>query len=200
MFHLTFKLFHCTSLNTIRCCSTSPYRVLNLHPGASRREVKKAYIQMSKKYHPDVTKSPEAEARVLFQNVLEAYEILSKPELKGKIDAGEYYARQAKRRQAEAGYEVKKGHDTYRTNEDYNYTHDSKGNKWKRNNIGTEEHKEEQRKKREEQRKEREEYEKEYARRMETMLDNPKGYFIYFICFHYGCIMIVISIIHVSIS
>ena len=30
-----------------------PYRVLGLKPGASEEEVKRAYRQQAKKYHPD---------------------------------------------------------------------------------------------------------------------------------------------------
>jgi len=47
---------------------------LGLSDNASKDEVKRAYIELSKKYHPDLNKS--AEAKINYQKVRDAYEKL----------------------------------------------------------------------------------------------------------------------------
>ena len=57
------------------------YEVLGLKKGATDAEIKKAYRQMAKKYHPDLNPDdPEAEAK--FKEVNEANDVLSDPEKK----------------------------------------------------------------------------------------------------------------------
>lgn len=51
------------------------YRILNLNYGASKDEVKNAYRQLAKKYHPDI--NPTNEARSKFIEINKAYEFLS---------------------------------------------------------------------------------------------------------------------------
>ena len=52
-----------------------PYRILGLKPGASDDEIKRAYKEMAKKYHPDLNgNSPEAAE--MMKKVNEAYDIL----------------------------------------------------------------------------------------------------------------------------
>ena len=48
------------------------YEVLGLQKGASDDEIKKAYRKLSKKYHPDINKEPDAEAK--FKEISEAYD------------------------------------------------------------------------------------------------------------------------------
>lgn len=60
------------------------YEVLGLQKGATDAEIKKAYRQMAKKYHPDVNKEPSAEEK--FKEVNEAYEVLSDPQKKANYD------------------------------------------------------------------------------------------------------------------
>ena len=50
------------------------YYVLGLRPGASDSEIKKAYRQLARKYHPDVSTEPDAEER--FVEITTAYEYL----------------------------------------------------------------------------------------------------------------------------
>lgn len=50
------------------------YEILGVKKGASDEEIKSAYRQMAKKYHPDLNKSPEASEK--FKEVNEAYSVL----------------------------------------------------------------------------------------------------------------------------
>jgi molecular chaperone DnaJ len=60
------------------------YEVLGVVKGASPDEIKKSYRQLARKYHPDVSEDPQAEAK--FKEVNEAYEILSDDQKKGLYD------------------------------------------------------------------------------------------------------------------
>lgn len=60
------------------------YEVLGLGRNASEAEIKKAYRVLARQYHPDINKSPEAEAR--FKEVNEAHEVLSDPQRKAQYD------------------------------------------------------------------------------------------------------------------
>lgn len=56
-----------------------PYKVLGISPGASQEEIKKAYRQMAKKYHPDLhPDDPNANQRM--NEINEAYDMLTNPE------------------------------------------------------------------------------------------------------------------------
>ncbi len=61
------------------------YEVLGIQKGASADEIKKAYRQMAKKYHPDLNKG-DANAEQMFKDVNEAYSVLSDPDKKAKYD------------------------------------------------------------------------------------------------------------------
>ncbi len=60
------------------------YDVLGLKKGASVDEVKKAYKELAKKYHPDLNKEAGAEEK--FKEILEAYQVLSDPQKKQNYD------------------------------------------------------------------------------------------------------------------
>jgi len=60
------------------------YEVLGVERSASQRDIKKAYRQMARKYHPDVSDEPDAESR--FKEINEAYQVLSDPEKRNTYD------------------------------------------------------------------------------------------------------------------
>lgn len=61
------------------------YEVLGISKGASEAEIKKAFRQQAKKYHPDLHPG-DAAAEKSFKEVNEAYEVLSDPQKKARYD------------------------------------------------------------------------------------------------------------------
>jgi len=61
------------------------YEVLGVPRDASADAIKKAFRQLARKYHPDVSKAPDAEARM--KEVNEAYTVLADPEKRAAYDA-----------------------------------------------------------------------------------------------------------------
>ncbi|MBK8117963.1 MAG: DnaJ domain-containing protein [Sulfuritalea sp.] len=60
------------------------YETLGVPRGATQDEVKHAYRKLARKYHPDVSKDPDAEAR--FKELGEAYAVLKDPEKRAAYD------------------------------------------------------------------------------------------------------------------
>lgn len=60
------------------------YEILGVSRTASAEEIKKAYRKLARKYHPDVNKTPGAEAR--FKEIGEANEVLSDAEKRSRYD------------------------------------------------------------------------------------------------------------------
>lgn len=61
------------------------YQILGVAKNASSKEIKKAYYQLAKKYHPDTNKDdPDASRK--FQEVSEAYEVLSDDQKRREFD------------------------------------------------------------------------------------------------------------------
>lgn len=61
------------------------YATLGIERTASPDEIKRAYRKLARKYHPDVSREPDAEAR--FKQVAEAYEVLKDPDKRAAYDA-----------------------------------------------------------------------------------------------------------------
>ena len=61
------------------------YKILGVAKTASADEIKKAFRKLARKYHPDVSKEPDAQARMAELN--EAQAVLSDPEKRVAYDA-----------------------------------------------------------------------------------------------------------------
>jgi curved DNA-binding protein len=61
------------------------YKILGVPRDAKPDDIKRAFRRLARKYHPDVSKEPDAEAR--FKEVNEANEVLKDPEKRSAYDA-----------------------------------------------------------------------------------------------------------------
>ncbi len=69
-----------------RGASSNFYEVLEVSKTASPDDIRKAYLKLSMKNHPDKNPGDEA-AKRRFQQISEAYQVLSDPRLRSKYDA-----------------------------------------------------------------------------------------------------------------
>jgi curved DNA-binding protein len=60
------------------------YKVMGVARDATEAQIKQAYRKLARKYHPDVSKEKDAEAR--FKELGEAYEVLKSPEKRSAYD------------------------------------------------------------------------------------------------------------------
>ena len=60
------------------------YKIIGVDRDATQDEIKRAYRKLARKFHPDVSKEPDAEAR--FKELGEAYEVLKDPEKRAAYD------------------------------------------------------------------------------------------------------------------
>lgn len=60
------------------------YKIMGVAREATEAQIKQAYRKLARKYHPDVSKEKDAEAR--FKEVGEAYEVLKTPEKRAAYD------------------------------------------------------------------------------------------------------------------
>ncbi len=60
------------------------YKVMGVARDATEAQIKQAYRKLARKYHPDVSKEKDAEAR--FKELGEAYEVLKSPEKRAAYD------------------------------------------------------------------------------------------------------------------
>jgi DnaJ-class molecular chaperone len=54
------------------------YCVLNITPETDKKEIRQAYVQLARQYHPDLNKNPDARER--FEEINMAYEVLADDE------------------------------------------------------------------------------------------------------------------------
>ena len=64
-----------------------PYKVLGVSKTASEAEIKKAFRNLAKKYHPGTAKGDDAKKK--FQEISGAYDVVGDKEKRGKFDRGE---------------------------------------------------------------------------------------------------------------
>ncbi|MGB5518508.1 MAG: DnaJ domain-containing protein, partial [Gammaproteobacteria bacterium] len=60
------------------------YEVMGVDRNATQDEIKRAYRKLARKYHPDISKDPDAETK--FKEMGEAYEVLKDPEKRAAYD------------------------------------------------------------------------------------------------------------------
>lgn len=65
----------------------SHYQLLEISPQATTAELRQAFRHLSKRYHPDTTTLPPAEAREAFTRLRQAYAVLADPESRRAYDA-----------------------------------------------------------------------------------------------------------------
>lgn len=75
------KQFHSSSN---RLLDFDPYKTLGVEKNADSKDIKKAYYQLVKKYHPDVNKEKDAEKK--FHKIQESYELLNDKEKRAQYD------------------------------------------------------------------------------------------------------------------
>ncbi|MEO0410143.1 MAG: J domain-containing protein, partial [Cyanobacteria bacterium P01_A01_bin.135] len=73
--------------------TTGHYGLLKVSPWASPQEIRRAYRELSKLYHPDTTTLPSDVAVVKFQQLNEAYGTLSNPERRLRYDIKHGYSK-----------------------------------------------------------------------------------------------------------
>ena len=79
----------------------SHYVTLELSPTATTKDIKEAFIRLSKKYHPDLNPDGQtSKDKERFQLVVEAYEVLGDPTRKKEYDASLGLSRKLPFRQA----------------------------------------------------------------------------------------------------
>ena len=65
----------------------SHYVLLQLPEEATPEQLRQAFRRLSKRYHPDTTSLPAAEAEQAFQRLQQAYAVLSDPVARRRYDA-----------------------------------------------------------------------------------------------------------------
>jgi hypothetical protein len=70
------------------------YATLGVSASASRAAIRAAYLDLIRRYHPDVNPSAEAEARV--RAITAAYAVLGSPQKRARYDAGRFQQRAAR--------------------------------------------------------------------------------------------------------
>lgn len=65
-----------------------PYKILDVERNATHDEIRKAYVKLARKYHPDMHPPGAAYAEEMFKEVSSAYQVLSDDSLRARYDQG----------------------------------------------------------------------------------------------------------------
>lgn len=79
-----YRRLHTSSLCLV--AKVDYYKVLGVTRNASQKDIKKSYIELAKKYHPDINPGNKDAAK-LFQDIAVAYTVLSNKEKRSQYDA-----------------------------------------------------------------------------------------------------------------
>lgn len=109
---ILLRIYSCLAPSSSKCCSLSPqclyifssrniftannvlyvqnyYEILGVKSNCSQKEIRSAYLELCKRYHPDMLKADENKGRVdngRFQRINEAYNCLSKVSDRSRYD------------------------------------------------------------------------------------------------------------------
>lgn len=83
------------------------YAALGVAPDADDKTIKTTYRKLARKYHPDVSKEPDAEEK--FKEVAEAYDVLKDPQKRAEYDELRRYGQAGQRFEAPPGWQPSGG-------------------------------------------------------------------------------------------
>ena len=83
------------------------YKILGVEPTADDKEIKSAYRKLARKYHPDVSKEKDAEAK--FKDASEAYEALKSADKRAEYDELRKYGQHGQPFQGPPGWQSRGG-------------------------------------------------------------------------------------------
>ena len=81
------------STSKVQCLPNNHYELLKVHPSVSPIEIRRAYRELSKFYHPDTTNLSLEEAKQKFHKLNEAYGTLANPQTRLLYDMQIGYSR-----------------------------------------------------------------------------------------------------------
>ena len=84
------------------------YKILGVEPTADDKEIKAAYRKLARKYHPDVSKEKDAEAK--FKDASEAYEALKSADKRAEYDDLRKYGQHGQPFQGPPGWQSRGGY------------------------------------------------------------------------------------------
>ena len=83
------------------------YKILGVEPTADDKAIKAAYRKLARKYHPDVSKEKDAEAK--FKDASEAYEALKSADKRAEYDELRRYGQHGQPFQGPPGWQSRGG-------------------------------------------------------------------------------------------